>query len=171
MHREFKKCTALDIGQLAEISKKTFISAFEKDNDPADFKSYVDTAFSKSMLLEQLNNPQSSFYFLYADTVLVGYFKINIGDAQSEVIGPDSMELERIYVLPSFQGQGFGAYMLKQVRLMATKQKKKRLWLGVWQKNTNAVRFYEKHGYEKFGTHPYFIGEDKQTDWLMGIDL
>ena len=45
------------------------------------------------------------------------------------------------------------------------------LWLGVWEANRAAIRFYERHGFKKFGEHPYFIGEDKQTDWLMKIEI
>ena len=45
------------------------------------------------------------------------------------------------------------------------------LWLGVWQKNNAAIRFYERLGFTKFSTHPYFIGKDKQIDWLMKLNF
>ena len=45
------------------------------------------------------------------------------------------------------------------------------LWLGVWQQNVNAVKFYERHGFTKFDTHSFYIGNDRQTDWLMRLDV
>ncbi|NND10262.1 MAG: GNAT family N-acetyltransferase, partial [Flavobacteriaceae bacterium] len=45
------------------------------------------------------------------------------------------------------------------------------LWLGVWEKNLKAIEFYKRHGFTKFGEHPYLIGEDEQYDWMMRLDL
>jgi ribosomal protein S18 acetylase RimI-like enzyme len=45
------------------------------------------------------------------------------------------------------------------------------VWLGVWEHNTAAIKFYQRHGFTKFGEHPYYVGNDKQMDWLMRIDL
>lgn len=171
MHLELRKCNPSEVKCLADISRKTFSEAFEKYNNPEDFKNYLTYAFAESTLLEQLNNADSFFYFLYADKELAGYFKINIGEAQSEIQDESSIELERIYVVSNFQGQGYGAYMLEEAIAFAKRQEKKRLWLGVWEENPDAIRFYEKNGFAKFGTHPYYVGKDKQTDWLMRIEI
>ncbi|QCX01799.1 GNAT family N-acetyltransferase [Aggregatimonas sangjinii] len=166
-----RKCTAADIKTLVQISLRTFVDAFEKENDPEDFNAYTTVAFSEETLTEQLHNPYSTFYFLYKKDELAGYFKLNEYAAQSEMKGPDTLELERIYVEKAFQGQQLGTFMLKEAIRIASELEKKQLWLGVWQKNINAIRFYEKHGFKKFATHPYYIGQDKQTDWLMRIAI
>jgi len=41
------------------------------------------------------------------------------------------------------------------------------IWLGVWEKNTDAKRFYERHGFVEFGNHEFKMGDDVQTDILM----
>jgi ribosomal protein S18 acetylase RimI-like enzyme len=48
---------------------------------------------------------------------------------------------------------------------------KRYLWLGVWEHNRGAIRFYERHGFVKFGEHPYYVGNDCQTDWMMRLDF
>lgn len=171
MHIRFQKCTSADLDKLIEISRTTFVDAFEKDNDPDDFKAYIDKAFAKANIQQQLEHSDSIFYFAFKGEVLVGYFKLNENTAQTDVKRPESVELERIYVIKEFQGNRIGKEMLHQALRLAVKMQKTLLWLGVWQKNTDAVRFYEKHGFIKFGTHPYYIGDDKQTDWLMRYDL
>ena len=168
---KIRKCTPADIETLVRISLETFVDAFEKDNDPEDFKAYTDIAFAQSTLTLQLNDPHSSFYFLYMDEHLVGYFKLNEYDAQTELKSDETMELERIYVLKHFQGRQLGAFMVKEAIRIVSDLEKKELWLGVWQENGEAIRFYEKHGFVKFDTHPYYIGKDKQTDWLMRIAI
>jgi len=171
MQLRFQKCLLSDLDALVEISKRTFVEAFEKDNDPEDFKTYIDKAFEKRNIASELKHSDSSFYFVYKDEQLRGYFKLNVENAQTDIKSEESMELERIYVLQKFQGQRIGEHILQETIELASQLKKKYIWLGVWEKNTAAIRFYQKHGFLKFGTHPYYIGKDEQTDWLMRYDL
>ena len=113
----------------------------------------------------------SEFHLLYQDGLLVGYFKINIHQAQTDIKDSDGMELERIYVLSEFQGNGHGRYMIQAAKEHARCKHKSYLWLGVWKKNKDAVRFYQENGFRIFGEHPYYIGNDRQMDWLMRYDL
>jgi len=171
MQLQFKKCTLSDIDQLVHISKKTFIDAFEKDNNPEDFKAYISVAFEKQNMLHQLQDKRAAFYFVFKNAALVGYFKLNIDEAQTDIKTKEAIELERIYVLEKFQGQHLGKIMLQEVLKLASKQNKTYIWLGVWEHNLAAIQFYEKFGFSKFDTHPYYIGKDKQTDWLMRFEL
>lgn len=156
---------------LIDISRKTFVDAFEKDNDPIDFITYINEAFEKSTIQKQLQNSDSTFYFVYKDAALVGYFKLNVNAAQTDIKTEESLELERIYVLQEFQGEQIGKQMLQETLKIASSMQKEFIWLGVWENNKDAIRFYQKHDFVKFGTHPYYIGKDKQTDWLLRFDL
>lgn len=167
----FNRCSEDDSNDLSKISRRTFKEAFEDVNNPDDFKDYINKAFSKNQLKRELQNKNSSFYFVYVGSDLVGYFKLNFNTAQTEYKNQNCFELERIYVLSKFQGQKIGKSILQKVISMASSEKKDFIWLGVWQKNYDAIRFYEKYEFKKMGTHPYFIGKDEQTDWLMKYSL
>ncbi|NNK60938.1 MAG: GNAT family N-acetyltransferase [Flavobacteriaceae bacterium] len=166
-----RRCNPNDLELLATISRDTFVHAFEAYNDPVDFKTYLDEAFNTESIKTQLLNAYSHFYFIYLEDLLIGYFKLNVKTAQNERLHENSMELERIYIKASHQNQGLGLQVLIEIFKIAKAAAIKVLWLGVWQENKNAVRFYERHGFKKFGTHPYFIGKDKQTDWLMKYEF
>ena len=171
MDLSFKKCTLKNLVKLVEISKSTFINAFEKDNNPLDFNSYIDFAFSQEKIKSELLNSNSTFYFTYFKNELVGYFKLNENEAQTEKFNKKTIELERIYVLKKFQNKQLGKHILLEIiRIVKTKQVSF-LWLGVWEKNLAAIRFYERYNFKKFDTHFYYIGNDKQTDWLMKLDF
>ncbi len=170
MKLHYHKCTPADLDQLVEISRTTFIDAFRSHNNPEDFENYLATAFHPSQLDSELRNSNTDFYFTMADDTLAGYFKLNAGDAQSET-NENGLELERIYVRAQFQGKQIGQQMLEKAKELARSRDKDFLWLGVWEENTRAIRFYEKLGFTRFGTHPYYIGKDKQTDWLMKLEL
>jgi len=171
MNLSFKKCNSNDLDRLLKISRTTFIDAFEKDNNPDDFKEYINSAFSRENIETELSNPDSLFYFTYQNDILVGYFKINQKGAQTESFDQNAIELERIYVLNKFQGQHIGKQMLFKTIKLAKLKEAPFLWLGVWEKNSAAIRFYQRYGFIKFNTHHYYIGTDKQTDWLMKLNL
>jgi len=169
LNLSFNICGLKDLDTLLKISRDTFIAAFKKDNNPKDFQNYINTAFNKETIKTELLNPHSSFYLVLLNELLVGYFKLNEKDAQNEQFESDSMELERIYVINTFQGQQIGKQMLLKAIDIAKSKDLHFLWLGVWQENTNAVRFYERHDFKIFSEHPYYIGKDKQMDWLMRL--
>jgi len=171
MGLKFFKCSISDLDQLIALSRETFIEAFEAVNNPEDFKSYMQKAFSKKQLKRELEDMHMTFYFVTQENEILGYFKLNEDVAQTETKDKHAIELERIYVKRAYQGKKIGEWMLNQIKRIAVDQNKSYLWLGVWEKNHNAIRFYEKSGFMKFGRHPYYIGSDKQMDWLMKFDL
>ncbi|WP_375325976.1 GNAT family N-acetyltransferase [Flagellimonas sp. GZD32] len=166
-----KKCVQSDLDTLVKISRETFIEAFEKDNDPVDFQAYLKQAFAIEKIASELEHPHSHFYFVFDDHVLVGYFKLNTDTAQTDVHDPKALEIERIYVFKEHQGKKIGAWMLQEIICLTRTMEKAFIWLGVWEHNPNAIRFYQRHGFRKFAEHPYYIGNDKQTDWLFRLSI
>jgi ribosomal protein S18 acetylase RimI-like enzyme len=164
-------CTKEDLDVLVRISKKTFREAFEARNNPDDFEEYLNSALSPEKLGNELEDPRSQFYFLYLKSELAGFYKINEADAQTDLRDPRALELERIYVISEYQGLGLGRKIIDHVVRKARDLGKGYIWLGVWEENTRAIAFYEDLGFVKFGRHPYFIGTDRQMDWLMRLDL
>lgn len=167
----FRQCDSTDLDSLVQLSKITFSDAFEKDNDPHDFRVYLQEAFGSKQLAKELSNKNTFFYFVYDGQELVGYFKLNVESAQSDVQDPKALEIERIYVLNEHQGKKIGSRMLKRIAEKAKEMHKQYIWLGVWEHNPKAIRFYQNHGFVKFGEHPYFIGTDEQTDWLLRLEI
>jgi ribosomal protein S18 acetylase RimI-like enzyme len=41
------------------------------------------------------------------------------------------------------------------------------VWLGVWDRNERAIRFYESWGFHRVGSQPFLLGSDLQTDLVM----
>ena len=50
---------------------------------------------------------------------------------------------------------------------IAQAKNKQLVWLGVWEHNYRAIDFYTRWGFSKFGEHPFILGTDMQTDWMM----
>jgi ribosomal protein S18 acetylase RimI-like enzyme len=128
---------------------------------------YLEKAFNLKQLEKELSNIFSDFFFVYFNNEIAGYLKVNTNDSQSEEMGDDSLEVERIYVKKKFQKHGFGKYLLNKAIEMAMERNKKKIWLGVWEKNENAQAFYQKMGFVQTGTHSFYMGDEEQMDYIM----
>jgi len=95
---------------------------------------------------------------------------LNWGAAQTELTDPTAFEIERIYVLKPYLGKGMGNFLMDAALEIAYKMKPSYVWLGVWEKNERAIRFYEKYGFKVFGSHLFSLGNDIQTDLLMKLE-
>ena len=168
---KIRKCLIEDLEILHSISEETFFEAFAKDNSQHNFEEYIKAAFSKKQVASELRNPLSQFYFAFSQDRLAGYIKLNFGRAQTDLADQDGMELERIYVLSKFQNQRIGKRLLDFAIDIARSEKVNFIWLEVWEANTQAIRFYERGGFRHSGFHPFKLGDEDQTDYIMKLQL
>ncbi|MEI5888213.1 GNAT family N-acetyltransferase [Bacillus albus] len=162
-----KKGTLEDLYTLQEISYETFNETFKDQNSPQNMSAYLEKAFHLKQLEKELSNVASQFFFVYFNNEVAGYLKVNTNDAQSEEMGDESLEIERIYIKGEFQKHGLGKYLLNKSIEIAMEHNKKKIWLGVWEKNENAIAFYKKMGFVQTGVHSFYMGDEEQFDFIM----
>lgn len=165
------QATTSDVAQLQHISIQTFTETFAADNNPKHMQQYVSDAFSPEKLGAELQHPQSVFYFAMHHDTVIGYLKVNFGEAQTVPQHEQTAEIERIYVLQAYHGQQVGQLLYQQAVQVARQAKASYLWLGVWEKNPRAIQFYKKNNFVEFGQHIFQLGDDAQTDLLMKLML
>ena len=88
-------------------------------------------------------------------------------EAQSEKMDGESLEIERIYVKNKFQKLGLGKLLLNKAIEIAMESDKKKIWLGVWEKNENAIVFYKNMGFVQTSDHSFYMGDEEQIDLIM----
>ena len=163
--------TESDLLNLQSISCQTFLETFADTNSEENMTNYLDTAYTAEKLLLELASPSVEFYFAEIDSTIVGYLKVNFGDAQTELKDNSAVEIERIYVLKEFHGAKVGQALYQKAVEIANEHKVDYLWLGVWEENHRAISFYKKNGFIEFGKHIFTLGEDNQTDLMMKLAL
>ena len=160
-----------ELEELARIGRATFIATFAEGNDPTELRAYLDRAFSIGQLEIEAKRDGSTFYFARSGKDILGYLKLNLGDAQTESLDGENLEIERIYVDARAQGKGVGKVLFDFAIKVARQAQLDAVWLGVWEKNLKAIEFYKRQGFVPFGEHAFAIGNDIQRDILMRIDL
>ncbi|HEY0222288.1 MAG TPA: GNAT family N-acetyltransferase [Lactovum miscens] len=166
-----KKVTQKELLDLQKISIETFTETFLDDNNAESLKIYLEKAYNFKKLSSEVANTESNFQFIYYGKQLAGYIKLNVGVAQSEMVGLNTLEVERIYIKSSYKRLGLGKYLLNYAFKQAQELNKSKVWLGVWEQNINALNFYRKMGFVYFGKHIFDLGGEKQCDLLMEITI
>ncbi len=162
-----KPCTEADLDDLRKVSIETFVETFGDQNTDEDINEYVRNSLSRAELRRQMREQESAFFFAVIDDDVAGYLKLNVGAAQTEQVGEDALEVERIYALRRFKRQGLGTLMMERAMNEAANRGLNTVWLGVWEHNVAAQRFNELLGFSVFGSHVFTLGDDEQTDLLM----
>ena len=168
---KIRKINIDDLEALRNLSIQTFKETFEEVNTEEDMQKYLLENLSIEKLKSELENPNSEFYFAENNDEILGYLKLNFKDAQTEKLEENHFEIERIYVLKAFLGQKIGQILFDKAIEIGREKNLEYVWLGVWEENHRAIRFYGKNGFEIFGKHDFVLGEDVQTDLLMKMKI
>ena len=168
---KIRKINIDDLETLRNLSIQTFKETFEEVNTEEDMQKYLLENLSIEKLKSELENPNSEFYFAENNDEILGYLKLNFKDAQTEKLEENHFEIERIYVLKAFLGQKIGQILFDKAIKIGREKNLEYVWLGVWEENHRAIRFYEKNGFEIFGKHKFVLGKDVQTDLLMKLKI
>ncbi len=160
-----------DAERLQQISRQTFIETFASVNTKDNIRHYVEENLSLATLTAELNNSDSQFYLASSEGKAIGYLKVNVNAAQTEIKNADCLEIERVYVVRTFIGKQVGQILFEKAMEIARNLKVNYVWLAVWEENPRAIRFYEKNGFKIFDKHIFKLGNDMQTDIMMKLEL
>lgn len=119
----------------------------------------------------QNKTENSQFYFASLSNNILGYLKVNFGTAQTELEDVNALEIERIYVLKEFHGKQIGQLLYQKAIEIAKERDLNYVWLGVWENNQRAIRFYLKNGFVEFNRHLFKLGDEEQIDIMMKLNL
>jgi ribosomal protein S18 acetylase RimI-like enzyme len=163
-----RQATSADATPLAVLALRTFIDAFAQANRAEDMQAYTDEAFGEAQQQLELESPNIVTLLVEdAPNGFIAYAQLRRtpDDPHGEV------ELARFYVLQTHHGRGMAQTLMDAVFAAARNLGARQLWLGVWERNFRAIAFYSKCGFAQTGTHPFLLGSDLQTDWVMNRAL
>lgn len=169
MDTEIKKITNTpeNVQKLHKMIVDTFWDTYRGSSADKNIADYLQNSYSSAQIATQLEQSNCAFYFIMKDGKVAGYMKLNFADAQTEAYDGDSVEIEKLYVLPAFKRQGLGRKLLDFAETTANQDHAEYLWLGVWSDNDKALAFYHEIGFKQTTTHTFDLGNDPQTDLVM----
>jgi ribosomal protein S18 acetylase RimI-like enzyme len=164
---EIRKANSNDAKLLAELGSKTFYETYHRQNTVDDMEQYLSSNFTVKHIEDELNLSSNDFYIAERHNEVVGYIKISESIPPKQLSHLACLEISRIYAVQNAHGKGVGTMLLQKAFDIAMLRSKDVVWLGVWQKNDNAFRFYKKHGFVIVAATQFVFGTDVQDDWVM----
>ena len=167
MNIDIRRAGPQDADAIATLGREAFAAAFGPHNTAENLSKYLASAFHVDNVREELSDPAATFLVAVQDGQDVGFAKLKGGEPAACVRAADCIELERIYVAKGRTGSGIGTPLLFAALQESSKKGYKNMWLGVWEKNHGAIKFYQRHGFQTVGRKHFMLGDDRQFDIVM----
>lgn len=162
-----RRASPADAAALANLGRRIFAATFAADNRPEDMATYLDATYGPEQQEREIADPALVYYVVEADDQLAGYALLRSGTCPSAVVTPRPLEIVRFYVDTPWHGSGVAQILMDRCVSEGRERGATALWLGVWERNARAIRFYEKAGFRDVGAQSFLLGSDVQTDRVM----
>ena len=151
---------------LCKIARQSFYDTFNGTCTEEDMQGFLDQYFNENKLGDEVKDPENFYFFAETDALPVAYLQFMEDYSGFPLIKKwKALELKRIYVLKEYHGKGIAQQLMDYFLTYAKEKHYEVVWLGVWEKNKRAQKFYEKYGFINSGhTHDFPIGNTPQTD-------
>ena len=161
-----RKATLEDIEMINRLAWIVFPHTYKEILSPEQMEYMMDWMYSPENLHKQMTEDGHICYLAFEGDEPAGYLSI-----QPE--GEHTYHLQKIYVLPSFQGKKLGKFLFEQA-IKAIKElhpEPCQMRLNVNRQN-RALTFYEKMGMKKVDEGDFHIGNGYyMNDYIMGLDI
>jgi ribosomal protein S18 acetylase RimI-like enzyme len=158
------------VAHIASIGKKSFRHAFGHlflNRD--ELLGYLEFTYDPVKLMNSVKKANNIYLLAYAGGIPAGFAKLKNHSLNEFIESPVQMELQKIYVLPEYQGAGVGDALMQEIKNIVNGIHPDHLWLDTHVSNEKAIRFYSKHGFQKVGNYFFTIGTQNFEYYVMGL--
>jgi len=152
-----RPATSADTAMLSAFACKVFVENFGMLYDEADMNEHLQKTCSSDYFQSRLGTDH--ILLAVADDTIIGYAKLGEVGLPGEYES-GAKEIHRFYIDAAFHGTGISHALMKEV--LAALVSAPAIYLGVWEHNHRAQRFYKSYGFTEIGEYPYHVG--KTTD-------
>lgn len=162
-----RELTEADIPELRDLAVRIFRDTFTHLNTPENLEAFLDRDYSIDSFKREFSEAGSRYFFISDNGKTAGYLRLRKNSEVDHLLGSNTIEIHRLYVDSAYHGKKVGDQLMQFAIDAGKKANNDWIWLGVWEHNPRAKRFYEKWGFEKFSEHDFYMGGERQTDWLL----
>ncbi len=168
---QIRKAEPNDASALARLAEKTFRDTFAADNNAADMDQHCADTYSTKIQTREILDPNIDTFVCEFENQLIAYAQLSWLQAPSYVTAQRPVEIRRFYVDSPWHGQGIAQTMMNKLLEHVASKNADQIWLGVWEHNPKAQRFYQKMGFLEVGDHVFQLGSDPQRDLIMSLKV
>lgn len=170
-----RRATRSEASRLGELAAGLFREAYGLTHPEPTLSTYLAACFSAEAVAARLGEPAYSALVVENDSGdWLGYAElcarppegahIALARALPSVRG---LEIVRFYVQRSQHGRGVAQALMQAAEELALAADCDLIWLQAWQEAAQALRFYQKAGFEVYGTATFAFGARTDHDYLL----
>jgi ribosomal protein S18 acetylase RimI-like enzyme len=167
-----RSAAACDIPALSRLGIDSFVAKFGHLYRNEDLAAYLAEAHSETSVAAELANPDRLYRLAEQDDTLVGYCKLGLSCGFAEhARGTQIIELKQLYTAPAATGRGIGAALMDWAMAEARARGADEMQLSVWSGNAGAQRFYARYGFVKVAEVDFWVGSQRDDEFLFSYLL
>jgi diamine N-acetyltransferase len=154
-----------DVAELSEIAHHAYTDHYTYLwHDEGAW--YIQRMYNEAQLLSEIRDPNVAYFIVSQNNIPLGFIKLkkdyplSIGASGltfghgkgSKIALNNALYIDRIYFVKEATGKGIGKVCFDFIEKIALTEKKDSLWLMAMDSSIEAIRFYEKQGFEKCGS-------------------
>lgn len=159
--------------KLSVLARETFFDTFTGTCTEADMASFLQKQFKPEDLQQEMDAGLIDYVFEDENGNLGAYISFEEkSPGFPELKEKKVIELRRLYVRKEYHGKGVAQDLMRVFFDYARENNFDAAFLGVWEHNHRAKKFYEKYGFADSGyAHDFPIESTPQTDLWYFCDL
>ena len=161
MSLTIRRTTISDVQIISALGITTCYEAYFELDPSHDLAEYCVNFFSLEQLATEFEDENSTFLIAELNGKAIGYAKLREGKKIECLKGKNAIEVQRIYLLEKVKGKNIGKALMEKCQAIGREKGYETLWLGVWDKNIAAQKFYEKIEMKNIGTTDFSDGKNE----------
>ena len=161
-----RKATTEDCALIRKLAQQVFPNTYRDILTPEQIDYMMEWMYSEKNIRKQMEEEGHVYLLAYEECEAAGYVSVRPE-------GKDLFHLEKIYVLPSFQGAHCGRFLFHEAIRYIKEQHPEpcQMELNV-NRHNKALHFYEHMGMKKVREGDFPIGNGfYMNDYIMGITI
>lgn len=134
---------------------------------PDDLAHYLVRTYATPVIAAELADPAYRYRLASAPDRLVGYARCGAFKLPFDPGARTPFELHRLYVAEAVKGAGVAAELMAWALTEAQGAGADDVYLGVYQGNARAQRFYARFGFEVVGAYAFEVGATRDPEYIM----
>lgn len=164
---EIRLATWQDLPAVREVAIQSYEATFAAFNTRENMDAFYQESYTLEVMQREFYEPHSYLFVAAEGDSILGFVRLRRNDEAKDKLGDCTVELQRLYIHPNHQGRNIGKRLMETALQVSNELKVEYIWLGVWERNFKAQKFYFHWGFERFGEHVFQMGDDPQIDWLL----
>lgn len=153
-----------DVVRVSDMADRIWRENYKNILSEEQIDYMIDNFQSPTAITRQMVNEHYEYYLLDNDEAYIGYVAF--------VKEKEKLFISKIYLLSEFQHKGYGKATVDKIRDIAISEGINKIWLTVNKNNVNAIKAYEKYGFENKDSTITDIGNDfVMDDYIMEMQL